>query len=636
MVDQHLKRYKCQFESCKFLHFSSTASLLRHDREAHGMHGGVVKPYMCPHENCERSSPGNGFPRLYNLQDHRRRVHHDPDVLPFGQGRAYGDAQKVDTKAKDESGAKAAAVKAKQDEEDELERQIRGMEEADAERERKAAEFDAERAAEDNLGIKTQSVFQPASLDQAYLDIVALLGIGTDNNKQHPTSEFDQDIRGRTNNWSVVRTHQGRFEECRTPGPGCINRTRKVKHTREHTQSTMGGLMQNSSVAAKRYNQRKMLRVRIKGQEQLACPDSGSERNIMSHSFQKQHRFKLRQGPSDIRRFQLGSGKYVRSIGRVYAPVELIGNNLIRRKRWFDVFPDCPVPLVLGMPFLNEAEILTRNRHMLEDCPAEMNDISAFLWIGSPKQRMNCFIDGRELVAIADTGSDLNLMSLKCATREGFHIDRRREARRRIRVGDGTETETIGQVHVSALSLDWRRKVTISSESEFDLPPSLPEAYNALPTNLQHTPARDAATSTPAIFHILPGLPCDVILSRDFLNETDAFDLYPNRVSQTTLPEEQDIFMDKKAFVFNIFINLGPVAAFFCRRKASSLPRHLHSHSQEDHDNSHHAEMHRRLKARDRIATLPDGVKAVAEEMERRKIAWYNSSHSTCLHCRPR
>ena len=39
------------------------------------MHGHGEKPFSCPHEGCERSEPGNGFPRKWNLADHMRRVH---------------------------------------------------------------------------------------------------------------------------------------------------------------------------------------------------------------------------------------------------------------------------------------------------------------------------------------------------------------------------------------------------------------------------------------------------------------------------------------------------------------------------------------------------------------------------------
>ncbi|KAI6715141.1 hypothetical protein JHW43_002378 [Diplocarpon mali] len=77
-VDSHLKPYKCKMLPCKDLQFSSTACLLRHEREAHAMHGHGDKPFACTYEGCERGVPGNGFPRHWNLRDHMKRVHNDP------------------------------------------------------------------------------------------------------------------------------------------------------------------------------------------------------------------------------------------------------------------------------------------------------------------------------------------------------------------------------------------------------------------------------------------------------------------------------------------------------------------------------------------------------------------------------
>ncbi|KAL8896288.1 MAG: hypothetical protein Q9192_003170 [Flavoplaca navasiana] len=74
-LDSHLKPYRCKLSACSTLAFSSTACLLRHEREAHGMHGHGDKPHLCTYHDCERSIPGNGFPRRWNLFDHMRRVH---------------------------------------------------------------------------------------------------------------------------------------------------------------------------------------------------------------------------------------------------------------------------------------------------------------------------------------------------------------------------------------------------------------------------------------------------------------------------------------------------------------------------------------------------------------------------------
>jgi hypothetical protein len=45
------------------------------------MHGHGDKPFLCTYEGCERSNPGCGFPRQWNLRDHMRRVHND-DCVP--------------------------------------------------------------------------------------------------------------------------------------------------------------------------------------------------------------------------------------------------------------------------------------------------------------------------------------------------------------------------------------------------------------------------------------------------------------------------------------------------------------------------------------------------------------------------
>ena len=74
-LDSHLKPYRCRYPDCATLKFSSTACLLRHEREAHGLHGHGDKPYPCYFLECDRSAPGQGFPRQWNLRDHMRRVH---------------------------------------------------------------------------------------------------------------------------------------------------------------------------------------------------------------------------------------------------------------------------------------------------------------------------------------------------------------------------------------------------------------------------------------------------------------------------------------------------------------------------------------------------------------------------------
>ena len=76
-LDSHLKPYRCTLDACKNNPFSSIATVLRHEREAHGMHGDNLKPHHRPLKHCDRSIEGNGFPRRSNLLDHLKRVHND-------------------------------------------------------------------------------------------------------------------------------------------------------------------------------------------------------------------------------------------------------------------------------------------------------------------------------------------------------------------------------------------------------------------------------------------------------------------------------------------------------------------------------------------------------------------------------
>ncbi|KAK8047753.1 Peptidase aspartic [Apiospora saccharicola] len=221
-------------------------------------------------------------------------------------------------------------------------------------------------------------------------------------------------------------------------------------------------------------NVRRVLAITINNHEEKACPDTGSSANIVREDWARDHKLKIRRAPRDRSKlFELGNGKSVRAVGRVCANVEITRaapSSLKSRKRkvWFYVFEKCPVPIIVGMPFLESEAIFTKNKHLLESCPKHYSDVDSLLWIGSPRNQIRCSLGGQRAVATADTGSDLNIMSLEYAKRRGYWIDDRPEVRRRLQFGDGSIAETMGQVYVDNFILDRRSPATTLENSEDD------------------------------------------------------------------------------------------------------------------------------------------------------------------------
>ncbi|CZR61742.1 uncharacterized protein PAC_11639 [Phialocephala subalpina] len=99
-VDSHLKPYRCKVVACKNSKFLSTACLLRHEREAHAMHGHGDKPHLCTYVGCGRGITGNRFPRHRNLRDHMKRYHNDPGTSSKHRLPSDGDSTQLINRGK--------------------------------------------------------------------------------------------------------------------------------------------------------------------------------------------------------------------------------------------------------------------------------------------------------------------------------------------------------------------------------------------------------------------------------------------------------------------------------------------------------------------------------------------------------
>ncbi|KAI1269872.1 hypothetical protein F5Y18DRAFT_112253 [Xylariaceae sp. FL1019] len=392
--------------------------------------------------------------------------------------------------------------------------------------------------------------------------------------------------------------------------------------TLKQTTSTYLTLSQKPSRQPPRENRRKLLRVAINGKADTACPDSGSQKNIMAESWAKKHRLKIRREREDRRIFELGNGSRIRSVGRVRARVRLRASGLSAPKEWFYIFANCPVPLILGMPFLERNEILTKNRSLLEDCPPAYSRIDSVFWIGSVRNRLRCSLDSHKAMAVADTGSDVNLMSLAYAKREGYQIDRRQECRRRLQFGDGSQADTVGQVYVHSLTLDWRGLDSGPGPMPTPLVDAsiTPHCYN------QDEDGEPSPTQLSVIFFVLPGLPCDIILGRGLLEATDAFNLCPDlKASEDT---RRDLMTE-----LNIIIDRGRIAEFLrsFRKKPDSAA--AVQSDVERHDSERHAHWYRISQIEEEIDRSTGLVLQQKRAAKERMLREWETVHVNCQFC---
>ncbi|RYP67591.1 hypothetical protein DL771_007143 [Monosporascus sp. 5C6A] len=358
----------------------------------------------------------------------------------------------------------------------------------------------------------------------------------------------------------------------------------------------------------------------------LGYADSGSGKNIMSEAYALQKGLIIRKGQKNVRLFQLGNGKLIYSVGRVRTYVKLAKSCGRPKKEWFHVLANCPVPLILGMPFLKDAQVLTEKRHLLESCPPEFGTTESVFWIGTPQNRIKCNLDGRNVIAVADYGSDVNLMSLSYAKREGHHIDRRQEVRTRLQFGDGSQADTVGQVIVSNLTLDWRRPATTTLEEMYPDHSTAGAGQPGSSPSLNHQSAQHADATFSAAFDVLPSLPCDILLGRDFLWATDAFNICP--ALATSAGGEGCLYAE-----FKFTRSLGYIDKF--RRWIRGDLEHSGSELEDEkmHDEARHEKAYKLWKIDVELVRL-SGQSKVKKEDERKKIVkdWQNR-HGSCRFC---
>lgn len=232
------------------------------------------------------------------------------------------------------------------------------------------------------------------------------------------------------------------------------------------------------------------------------CPDSGSDDNFISLDLAE--RLPVDWIFDDRKKeFRMANGRSVEAVGTISAACCFAGQSqekVLTMDCIFHVFATLVVPAIVGLKFLLATETLTKHRDRLVEEVIPSRQALRVNCIDTPKRHLLCRINNSYAIkACADTGSDLDLMSLHFAE---THSLKSRPTEEIVEFADGSIGYLTGVITTT-----------------FCVGPSWDLTGDRLP-------ALNNASQMTVDFYVLDGLITNVIIGQRSLLELDVFNLH--------------------------------------------------------------------------------------------------------------
>lgn len=215
-----------------------------------------------------------------------------------------------------------------------------------------------------------------------------------------------------------------------------------------------------------------------------ALPDTMASKNAMSEGFAVSIGAIIDRSPGKQHTFVNAVGKSFRSLGETTMEVSFLDDPSKKIWQTFTLFQNCAAPLVIGDPFLRMTETLTKFRYRLKKVTCTVKRCWRVCYMDVPRRQLSCAIDGHSVFANADTGSEIDLVSLEYANQCGWHIEKLGPDDGFVELADGSIVKVAGYVE-AWLEVDGK--------------------------------------SSRKTFYVLDRLQCDVLLGDETLYSLDAF-----------------------------------------------------------------------------------------------------------------
>lgn len=249
-----------------------------------------------------------------------------------------------------------------------------------------------------------------------------------------------------------------------------------------------------------------------------AMLDWGSSVEAVSEDFATRHRLEIESTPK--RRISLLGGHSVEVVGHVLGDFKFQNDEETYPLK-FHVLRNIGIDVLLGRDFLDRTETFTKHLHRVVERvrPCVRKGKRLFLINEGPNEMIRCAINGQEAGALPDTGSDLMLVSGAFVCRHKLQVHREKKYRRRVEIIVGSTIWTDGMVLNARLEFD---VPPIDASRELDYDQYL--LHEAGLSSLIHheMPSRPKVVFI-CDFHVIDDLPCDIILSHEFIMRNQVF-----------------------------------------------------------------------------------------------------------------
>ena len=333
----------------------------------------------------------------------------------------------------------------------------------------------------------TSNTVQPANIDSFLEDVYPDIALF---NAQHPQSLASKDMR--LVEYEILPDEDIEFTAQPVISGKEVQRLTVRPRNVYSEQSKTLVTSETDGERGSRTRLRMELPMIIQGSIIVSRPDSGSEENVIRADLVSQ--LGLIMDPAPVhgheKEFRIANGKFVKALGRISVKCSFAKDPVMEFYCSFYVFQYLITPLIMGMSFLDTTETLAKYRYRLQPRGSPLAGPLQLCSLNSPRCRLFCHADMQAMLANADTGSEVDLMSLAYVRKRNFTVSTVDLRSTMVQFADGSVDHLLGKVVVWIVLGD-------------------PDGPRLKTT-----------------FYILENLTCDILFGEDFLNETAAFESY--------------------------------------------------------------------------------------------------------------